>query len=157
MVAMTPFLWFNDKADEAAKFYASVIPNSKYESATPMAADSPSGPPGSVKVVSFTLAGWPMIAMSAAGADTFNHSVSLMLECDTQEEVDRLWDALKEGGRTEACGWLKDRYGLSWQIVPKRLSELMQDKDRAKAKRVAEAMMQMVKIDVAELERAAKG
>jgi len=110
-----------------------------------------------VKVVEFTLIGQPFMAMSAGPLDPFNHSFSIIVECETQAEVDRLWDALKEGGSTEQCGWLKDRWGLSWQITPKRLGELMADPDRGKAKRVAEAMLKMVKFDIAGLEAAAKG
>lgn len=155
MSRILPFLWYSDKAEEAAAFYASVIPNSKVNSINAMPAESPSGPPGSVKVVDFTLAGQPFMAMTAGGGDKFNHSVSLMIECEDQKEVDRLWDALGVGGRPEACGWIKDRYGLSWQITPKVLNEMMRDKDKARARRVAEAMMKMVKLDIAILQRAA--
>ena len=154
MQRIVPCLWYSEKADEAAKFYASVIPNSKVESITPLEAESPSGPPGSVKVVEFTLLGQPFLAFSAGPLDDFNHSISFTIECDTQEEIDRLWKALGEGGTIEQCGWLRDRYGLSWQITPKILGEMMKDKDRARAKRVAEAMLQMVKLDIAGLQRA---
>src|SRR5689334_10905293 len=157
MSKILPFLWYNEKAEEAAAFYASIIPNSKVDSVTAMQADSPSGPPGSVKVVAFTLAGQPFMAMTAGGGDKFNHSISLMIECEDQKEVDRLWDALGAGGEPQACGWLKDRYGLSWQITPKALNEMMRDKDPARSKRVAEAMMQMVKIDIATLQKAYNG
>jgi predicted 3-demethylubiquinone-9 3-methyltransferase (glyoxalase superfamily) len=157
MSRIIPFLWYNAKADEAAAFYASIIPNSKVNSVTEMPADSPSGPAGSVKVVDFTLAGQPFMGMTAGGADGFNHAFSVMIECEDQKEVDRLWDALGAGGKTEACGWLKDRYGLSWQITPRVLNEMMKDKDRSRAKRVAEAMMQMVKLDIATLQKAFNG
>ncbi len=157
MSRIIPFLWYNAKADEAAAFYASIIPNSKVNSVTEMPADSPSGPAGSVKVVDFTLAGQPFMAMTAGGAEGFNHAFSMMIECEDQKEVDRLWDALGAGGKPEACGWLKDRYGLSWQITPRVLNEMMKDKDRSRAKRVAEAMMQMVKLDVAALQKAFNG
>ena len=157
MSRIIPFLWYNAKADEAAAFYASIIPNSKVNSVTEMPADSPSGPAGSVKVVDFTLAGQPFMAMTAGGAEGFNHAFSMMIECEDQKEVDRLWDALGAGGKPEACGWLKDRYGLSWQVTPRVLNEMMKDKDRSRAKRVAEAMMQMVKLDVAALQKAFNG
>lgn len=157
MAKIVPFLWYNEKAEEAAAFYASLIPNSKVNSVTTMQADSPSGPPGSVKVVDFTLAGQPFVAMTAGGGEGFNHAFSVMIECEDQKEVDRLWDGLGAGGQTEACGWLKDRYGLSWQITPKILLEMMKDKDKARAKRVAEAMMKMVKIDIATLQKAYNG
>ena len=120
-----------------------------------LASDSPSGPAGSVKIVEFTLLGQPFAAFSAGPLDSFNHAISFMVNCDTQAEIDRYWDALLEGGTPEQCGWLKDRYGLSWQIVPKLLSTLIADPDREKAKRVSEAMLSMVKLDIAELERAA--
>jgi predicted 3-demethylubiquinone-9 3-methyltransferase (glyoxalase superfamily) len=154
---IVPFLWYSERAEEAAAFYASIIPNSKVNSVTAMPADSPSGPAGSVKVVDFTLAGQPFMAMTAAGGEAFNHAVSIMIECDDQKEVDRLWDALGAGGQPQACGWLKDRYGLNWQITPKVLNEMMKDKDRARAKRVAEAMMKMVKLDIAGLRKAYDG
>jgi predicted 3-demethylubiquinone-9 3-methyltransferase (glyoxalase superfamily) len=156
MARIIPHLWYSKEAEEAAKFYASVIPNSKVNSITDLPAESPSGPAGSVKVVEFTLCGQPFVAFSAGPLDDFNHAISLMIECDTQEEIDRLWDALGKGGTIEQCGWLRDRYGLSWQITPKVLGEMMKDKDRSKAKRVAEAMLEMVKFDIAELQKAYK-
>jgi predicted 3-demethylubiquinone-9 3-methyltransferase (glyoxalase superfamily) len=157
MPKIVPCLWYSEKADEAAAFYASVIPNSKVNSVTPLGVDSPSGPAGSVKVVDFTLLGQPFMAMTAGPLDDFNHSVSFMIECETQAEVDRLWDALGAGGTIEQCGWLRDRYGLCWQIVPKALGEMMKDKDPARAKRVGEAMLQMVKLDIAGLQKAYYG
>jgi predicted 3-demethylubiquinone-9 3-methyltransferase (glyoxalase superfamily) len=157
MTRILPFLWYSEKAEEAAAFYASLIPNSKVNSVSAMQADSPSGPPGSVKVVDFILAGQPFMAMTAGPLDDFNHSISLMIECDTQEEIDRLWDALGKGGKIEQCGWLRDRYGLYWQITPRVLNEMMRDQDKARAKRVAEAMMTMVKLDIAALQKAYNG
>ncbi len=157
MPEIKPFLWYTDQAEEAAAFYCSVIPNSKITRRTDMPAESPSGPPGSVKVLEFELAGRPFMAMSAGKLDPFNHAISLMVECDTQDEIDRIWDALLDGGEPEACGWLKDRYGVSWQITPKRLNEMMADPDREAARRAAEAMMEMVKLDIAELERVFAG
>ena len=134
MARIIPHLWYSTQAEEAAKFYASVIPNSKVESVTALPADSPSGPAGSVKVVEFTLCGQPFVAFSAGPLDDFNHSISFMIECETQAEIDRLWDALGKGGKVEQCGWLKDRYGLSWQITPKVLGQMMKDKDPGKAR-----------------------
>jgi predicted 3-demethylubiquinone-9 3-methyltransferase (glyoxalase superfamily) len=157
MARIIPHLWYSTQAEEAAKFYASVIPNSKVESVTALPADSPSGPAGSVKVVEFTLCGQPFVAFSAGPLDDFNHSISFMIECETQAEIDRLWDALGKGGNVEQCGWLKDRYGLSWQITPKVLGQMMKDKDPGKARRVAEAMLNMVKLDIASLQKAYNG
>jgi predicted 3-demethylubiquinone-9 3-methyltransferase (glyoxalase superfamily) len=152
-----PSLWYSDKAEEAAALYASLLPNSKIDSITALPADSPSGPAGSVKVVEFTLMGQPFMAMSAGPLDPFNHAVSFTVECADQREIDRLWDALGAGGKIEQCGWLRDRYGLCWQIVPKALGEMMKDPDRTKAKRVAEAMLKMVKLDIAGLQKAYDG
>jgi predicted 3-demethylubiquinone-9 3-methyltransferase (glyoxalase superfamily) len=157
MSRIVPFLWYSEKAEEAAAFYASIIPNSKVNSVTALPIDSPSGPAGSVKVVDFTLSGQPFMAMTAGPLDDFNHSISLMIECEDQAEIDRLWDALGKGGKYEQCGWLSDRYGLYWQIVPKVWKQMMQDKDPTKAKRYAEAMMKMVKFDIAALQKAVNG
>jgi predicted 3-demethylubiquinone-9 3-methyltransferase (glyoxalase superfamily) len=154
---IVPNLWYTDKAEEAAAFYTSLLPNSKVDSVTALPADSPSGPAGSVKVVEFTLIGQPFMAFSAGPLDPFNHSISLMVLCDDQAEIDRLWAALSDGGKIEQCGWLKDRYGLSWQIAPTVLGEMMKDKDRARARRVAEAMLKMVKLDIAGLKKAYEG
>jgi predicted 3-demethylubiquinone-9 3-methyltransferase (glyoxalase superfamily) len=116
--------------------------------------DSPSGPPGSVKIVEFTLLGQPFMAISAGPLDPFNHAVSFVVSCEDQAEVDRYWDALLKGGTAEQCGWLKDKYGLSWQIVPAILGDMMTDPDQDKARRAGEAMMKMVKLDVAKLKAA---
>ena len=118
-------------------------------------ADNPSGPAGSVKIAAFTIGDQRYMAIEAGPLDPFNHSFSIVVECDDQAEIDRLWDALKEGGSVEHCGWLKDRWGLSWQITPRRLRELMMDPDRERAKRVTEALLKMVKFDIAALEAAA--
>lgn len=156
--AIHAHLWYSEKAEEAAKFYASIFPNSRVDSVTTMPTESPSGPEGSVKVVEFTLLGTKFMAMTAGPLDPFNHAVSFMVECDTQDEIDRYWDALlKNGGTPEQCGWIKDKYGLLWQITPKALNEMMKDKDRAKAKRAADAMLKMVKLDLPALERAYEG
>jgi predicted 3-demethylubiquinone-9 3-methyltransferase (glyoxalase superfamily) len=157
MSKIVPFLWYTEKAEEAAAFYASLIPNSKVDSVTALPADTPSGPAGSVKVVEFTLMGTPFMAISAGPLDPFNHAVSFIIECDSQAEIDRLWTKLSEGGRTEECGWLQDRYGLYWQITPSVLGKMMKDPDRARAKRATEAMLKMTKLDIAALERAYNG
>jgi predicted 3-demethylubiquinone-9 3-methyltransferase (glyoxalase superfamily) len=154
---ITPFLWYSTQAEEAAAFYSSIFPDSCVLKVTSMPSESPSGPPGSVKIVEFVLFGQPFIAMSAGPLDPFNHSVSFVINCDDQIELDRYWDALLEGGAPEQCGWLKDRFGLSWQIVPSALGELMADPDRAKAKRAADAMLKMVKLDIAALRAAHAG
>ena len=157
MQKITPFLWYAREAEEAAAFYASIFPDSRVTRVTAMPADSPSGPPGSVKVVEFVLFGQPFMAMSAGPLDPFNHAVSFVVNCDDQAELDRYWNALLAGGKAEACGWLTDRYGLSWQIVPTVLGEMMANPDRARAKRAAEAMMKMVKLDIAALKAAYAG
>ena len=152
-----PFLWYAQEAEEAAKFYASIFPDSRIERIYTLPVESPSGPPGSVKVVEFRLFGQKLIAMSAGPLDPFNHAVSFVVNCDSQQELDKYWNALLDGGSAEACGWLKDRYGLCWQIVPTDLDDLMADPDPAKAKRTAEAMMKMVKFDIAALKAAHDG
>jgi predicted 3-demethylubiquinone-9 3-methyltransferase (glyoxalase superfamily) len=157
MPKVTQFLWFAKDMEEAVRFYTSLVPGSSIGQTSSLPADSPSGPPGSVKLTPFRLGDQNYLAMEAGPLDAFNHSFSIMIECETQAEIDRLWDALKEGGSVEACGWLKDRWGLSWQIAPRRIFEMMNDPDRAKARRAAEAMLKMVKFDIAELERAYAG
>jgi predicted 3-demethylubiquinone-9 3-methyltransferase (glyoxalase superfamily)/uncharacterized protein YbaA (DUF1428 family) len=130
-------LWFVDNAEEAARFYASIFPGSRVDRVTPIPADTPSGPAGSVPVVEFTLFGQTFMAISAGSLDPFNHAISFMVNCADQTEINRYWDALLDGGTPEQCGWLKDRYGISWQIVPTVLGEMITDPDRTKAKRVA--------------------
>jgi predicted 3-demethylubiquinone-9 3-methyltransferase (glyoxalase superfamily) len=152
-----PHLWYEKNAEEAARLYVSIFPNSKIDKVWIMAGDSPSGPEGSVKVVEFTLFGSPFMAMEAGPLDAFNHAISFMVECDSQDEVDTYWNKLLEGGSAEPCGWLKDRYGVSWQITPRSLNIMMADDDKAKARRVAAAMMKMQKLDKAALERAFAG
>lgn len=154
---VTQHLWFAKDMEAAIGFYTALISGSAIEWTTTIPAETPSGPAGSVKIASFTLGDQRYMAIEAGPLDPFNHSFSVMVECDTQAEIDRLWDALKQGGAAEQCGWLRDRWGLSWQIAPKKLGELMMDPDRAKAKRVTEAMLKMVKFDIATLESAAKG
>jgi predicted 3-demethylubiquinone-9 3-methyltransferase (glyoxalase superfamily) len=153
-----PFLWYAKNADEAAKFYASIFPDSHVEQVAKLQSESPSGPPGSVTVVSFTLFGQPFRAMTAGPHHEFNDAVSMMVLCDDQAELDRYWNALLEGGgKPQACGWLIDRFGLRWQIVPAVFEEMMSDKDTARSKRVTDAMMKMVKFDITALEKAYRG
>ena len=150
-------LWFAKDMEAALHFYTSLIPGSKVDFITPIPAETPSGPEGSARVAAFTLGDQRYMAVEAGPLDPFNHSFSIILECDTQAEIDHLWTALLAGGKAEQCGWLIDRYGLCWQITPKRLGELMSGNDHAKAKRVTEAMLRMVKFDIATLEKAAEG
>jgi predicted 3-demethylubiquinone-9 3-methyltransferase (glyoxalase superfamily) len=155
---ITPFLWYAREAEEAAKFYTGIFPDSRVTRVSTLPSESPSGPPGSVKVVEFELFGQSFVAMSAGPLDPFNHAVSFVVNCEDQAELDRYWNALLEGGGSpEECGWLKDRFGLSWQIIPTVLGELMADPDQAKAKRAADAMLKMVKLDIAALKKAHAG
>lgn len=154
---VTQHLWFAKDMEAAIGFYTSLIPGSSVHWISGLPAETPSGPPGSVRVASFTLGDQRYMAIEAGPLDPFNHSFSIMVECETQGDLDRLWEALKEGGSVEQCGWLRDRWGLSWQIAPTRLGELMSDPDQEKVKRVTEAMLKMVKLDIAPLEAAAAG
>src|SRR5213596_1778612 len=138
MQKIVPFLWYSKEAEEAAAFYTSIFPDSRVTRVTTLPSESPSGPPGSVKIVEFTLFGQPFTAMSAGPLDPFNHAVSFVVNCESQAELDRYWNALLQGGSAEQCGWLKDRFGVSWQIIPTVLGEMMGDPDRAKAKRAAD-------------------
>jgi predicted 3-demethylubiquinone-9 3-methyltransferase (glyoxalase superfamily) len=150
-----PHLWYAKHAEEAAAFYASIFPDSCVDRVTALQSESPSGPPGSVKVVEFTLFGQRFQAMSAGPHHEFNDAVSFVVVCDDQAELDRYWDALLAGGgKPQACGWLVDRFGLRWQIVPAVFEEMMRDKDPARSKRVTDAMLKMVKFDIAALEKA---
>jgi predicted 3-demethylubiquinone-9 3-methyltransferase (glyoxalase superfamily) len=152
------FLWYAKEAEEAAKFYASIFPDSRVDRVTPMLSESPSGPPGSVKVVDFTLFGERFQAMTAGPHHDFNDAISIVVECDDQAELDRYWTALlAKGGKEEACGWLIDRFGLRWQIVPAVLGEMMGDEDPVRSKRVTDAMLKMIKLDIAALEKAYRG
>lgn len=157
MQKITPFLWYSSQAEEAAAFYTALFPDSRVTRVTTVPTDSPSGPAGSVKVVEFVLFGQPFTAMSAGPLDPFNHAISFVVTCDDQAEIDRYWDALLSGGSAEQCGWLKDRFGLSWQIIPAGFGAMMADRDRARARRVADAMMKMVKFDIAALQAAYAG
>ncbi|MCA1828520.1 MAG: VOC family protein [Myxococcales bacterium] len=150
-----PFFWYAKEAEQAAKFYASIFPDSRVDRVTSMQSESPSGPPGSVKVVDFTLFGQPFQAMTAGPHHEFNDAVSMVVLCEDQAELDRYWNALLQGGgKPQACGWLIDRFGLRWQIVPAALEKMMQDPDSARSKRATDAMLQMVKLDIAALDKA---
>ena len=158
MQKISPFLWYAEKAEEAAAFYVSIFPDSRIDRVVGMPSESPSGPPGSVKVVDFTLSGQSFTAMTAGPMDPFNHAISFAVDCADQAEVDRYWDALMEGGGSpEQCGWLKDKYGVCWQIIPRAMIDMMASTDRAKAKRACDAMLTMVKLDVAALQKAFDG
>lgn len=156
MAKITPCLWFDGKAEEAAEFYVSLLPDSRVDNVWRSPADTPSGPAGMVLTVDFTLAGQQFQGLNGGPEFKFNEAVSFVIECEDQVEVDRLWDALSaDGGEPGPCGWLKDRFGLSWQIVPRELNELLSDPDRERARRAMEAMLAMGKIEVTDLRRAA--
>ena len=157
MQKIVTFLWFNDNADEAVEFYTSLFPKSKRLSESHYMEGMP-GTPGSILTIEFELFGLTFTALNGGPEFKFNEAISLMVHCDSQEEVDKYWDALTaNGGEESVCGWLKDRYGLSWQITPNRLMELISDPDKEKASRVIKAMMEMKKIDLPKLEEAAAG
>lgn len=150
---ITPFLWFDTQAEEAANFYVSIFENSSIGNVSRYG-DAGPGPKGSVMVISFRLEGQEFTALNGGSQFKFTPAISLMVHCETQEEVDHFWDKLSQGGRKDRCGWLQDKYGLSWQIVPTALGRLMSTPDREKAKRVMQAMLKMDKLDIATLERA---
>lgn len=155
---IVPHLWYTKDADEAARFYARVFPDSKVDRVTALPAESPSGPPGSVHLVEFTLFGQAFMAIGAGPHHDFNDAVSFMVKCDSQAELDRYWNALLDnGGKPQACGWIIDRFGVRWQIVPVVLGKMMTDPDRKKAGRVAAEMLKQVKFDIAKLECAFRG
>jgi predicted 3-demethylubiquinone-9 3-methyltransferase (glyoxalase superfamily) len=153
---INPFLWFNHNAEEAMNFYVSIFPNSKVLSVNRYG-DAGPGAKGSVMTAAFELQGQEFVAMNGGPQFTFSPAVSFVVHCENQEEVDKYWDRLSEGGQIRQCGWLKDKYGLTWQVVPNALIELLQDKDAAKSQRVMKAMMQMTKIDIPRLQEAADG
>ena len=158
MDKISPCLWFDGDAEEAARLYTSLFPNSHIDSVDRSPADTPSGPEGTVITVNFTLAGRSYIALNGGPDFKFTEAVSFSIDCDDQAEVDRYWDALlADGGEPSVCGWLRDRFGLSWQVIPRQLPEMLNSKDRDAARRAMQAMLKMVKIDVAELERAYSG
>lgn len=153
-----PFLWYAKDALEAARFYTSIFPNSHVEAVTALQSESPSGPPGSVKVVDFSLFGQPFQAMTAGPHHEFNDAISMVVLCEDQAELDRYWNALLDGGgKPQACGWLIDRYGVRWQVTPAILEQMMRDEDPVRSKRATDAMMKMVKLDIAALEEAYRG
>jgi predicted 3-demethylubiquinone-9 3-methyltransferase (glyoxalase superfamily) len=157
MQKITPFLWFNDNAEEAVNFYVSTFKNSKVGNLTRYddeSAKASGRPEGSVMTIEFQLEGQNFIALNGGPQFKFTEAISFSVDCKTQEEVDAFWNKLSEGGEEGPCGWLKDKYGLSWQIVPTVLTEMLKDPDTEKAKRVAHAMLQMKKIDIAALHKA---
>ena len=151
---ITPFLWYTDQAEEAAKFYTSIFKNSKIKTVARYG-DAGPGPKGSVMTIAFEIEGQEFIALNGGPHFKFTPAVSFVINCDTQEEVDGFWDKLSAGGKTDRCGWLTDKFGLSWQVVPRALVELIRDPDPARSKRVMEAMLQMTKIDIPTLKKAA--
>jgi len=157
MQKVTPYLWFNGQAEEAALFYVSLFPDSRIERVSRSRADTPSGPAGMVLTVEFTLAGTKFVGLNGGPQFPFTEAVSFQIACRDQAEVDWLWAALSDGGSDGHCGWIKDRWGLSWQVVPTRLHELLADPNPDRARRTVEAMLRMGKLNIAELERAADG
>lgn len=156
MSKISPFLWFDTQAEQAARFYVSLFRNSKI-GAIARYGDAGPGPAGQVMTIQFELDGQAFTALNGGPHFKFTEAVSFTIDCEDQAEVDRLWEALTDGGEPGQCGWLKDRFGLSWQVVPRALPRLLSNPDPAKAKRTVEAMMQMRKLDIAALERAAEG
>lgn len=153
MQKITPFLWFDNKAEEAANFYVSIFKNSKVMSVNRYGEAGP-GPKGSVMIATFQLNGQDFIALNGGPQFTFSPALSFVVDCKTQQEVDELWERLSEGGEKQQCGWLQDKYGLSWQIVPSILPELMQTNDEKKSQKVMKAMLQMTKMDIKRLQQA---
>src|SRR6266849_2906304 len=156
MHKITPFLWFDGKAEEAMNFYVSIFKNSKVGRVTRYGEAGPS-PKGTVMSATFQLDGQDFLALNGGPQFTFSPAISFFVNCETQPEVDELWKKLSEGGEKQRCGWLKDKYGLSWQIIPSALGKMLQDKDAEKAKRVMNAMLQMDKIDIQRLKQAYDG
>lgn len=152
-----PCLWFDGRAEEAARFYVSLLADSRVDRVMRSPADTPSGPAGSVLTVEFTFAGSGFVGLNAGPQFPFTEAVSFMIACDDQAEIDRLWAALAKDGSEPQCGWVKDCWGLAWQIMPTQMLDLMCDPDEDRARRAMEAMMTMVKLDIAALERAADG
>jgi len=153
MHKITPFLWFDGKAEEAMNFYVSIFKNAKVLNVTRRGEASP-GANGTVMSATFELDGQRFIALNGGPMFSFTPAISFFVDCETQQEVDELWEKLSEGGQKQRCGWLKDKYGVSWQIIPSALGRLLQDRDAGKSGKVMKAMLQMQKIDIAGLERA---
>lgn len=156
MQKITPFLWFDGNAEEAVNFYTSIFPNSRIVSVS-RHGDAGPGPKGSVMVMTFELEGQQFMALNGGPQFKFSPAISLMVHCETQAEIDRYWDRLSAGGQTIECGWLQDKFGVSWQIVPAVLGKMMADKDPKKSERVLSALMKMKKLDIAGLESAYEG
>ena len=150
---ITPFLWFNDQAEEAVNFYCSIFKNSSVNKTSRYGEGGP-GTPGQVMTMSFTLDGQEFIALNGGPMFTFNESVSFVVNCDTQEEIDHYWNKLTAGGSEVQCGWLKDKFGLSWQVVPAALGKMASDPDKTKSGRMMQALMKMKKLDITALEKA---
>ena len=158
MNKISPCLWFDGNAEDAARFYTAIFPDSRIDSIDRSPGETPSGPKDMVLTVDFTLAGQSYIGLNGGPDFTFNEAISLSIDCADQAEVDRYWDALlADGGEESVCGWLKDKFGVSWQVIPRQLPEMLKSADRAAAARALEAMLKMVKIDVAALQRAYDG
>jgi predicted 3-demethylubiquinone-9 3-methyltransferase (glyoxalase superfamily) len=157
MSKIAPCLWFDGNGEEAARFYVSLLSDSRIDKVQKNVSDGPSGKAGSVLMVEFTLAGQRFLALNGGMKVEYTHAVSFHIDCENQAEVDRLWNALAKGGREVQCGWVKDRYGISWQVVPSILPKLLGDRDPAKAARVMAAMMKMIKLDIAGLQKAYDG
>jgi predicted 3-demethylubiquinone-9 3-methyltransferase (glyoxalase superfamily) len=156
MQKIVPFLWFNDQAEEAVKFYTSIFKNSKIGSLSRYGEEGP-GPKGTVMMITFQLEGQEFMALNGGPMFHFTPAISLFVNCETQGEVDMLWEKLSDGGEQEQCGWLKDKYGISWQIVPIELGQMMQDKDPQRRKNVFQAMLKMNKLDIKALKDAYAG
>jgi predicted 3-demethylubiquinone-9 3-methyltransferase (glyoxalase superfamily) len=157
MQSIAPFLWFDSQAEEAAEFYVSIFPDSAITGVTRYGEAGP-GPAGTAMTVNFTLRGQEFVALNGGPIYQFNPAISFVIDCITQDEVDHYWDGLlADGGEPVQCGWLIDKFGLSWQVVPRRLQELMSSSEPEVAKRVTQAMLKMIKLDIAELEAAARG
>ena len=150
---ITPFLWFNDNAEEAMKFYTSIFKDSRIENVSRYP-DGGRMPAGTVMTATFYVNGQEFYVLNGGPGFTFSEAISFFVKCETQEEIDELWNKLSGGGKEQQCGWLKDKFGLSWQIVPQVLGEMLADKDRQKANRVMQAMLKMKKIDIPTLKRA---
>ena len=158
MSKISPCLWFDGKAEEAARFYVSVLPDSRIDAIVKSSVETPGVKSGAVLLVEFTLAGQTYLALNGGPAFQINEAISFAVNCADQAEVDRVWDALlADGGKPIQCGWLKDKFGVAWQVIPEALPRLMKDKDPAKVARVTQAMMKMIKLDIPALERAFAG
>ena len=157
MQKVSPCLWFDGNAEEAVRFYVSLLPDSRIDAMLPYTVETPGGRPGDLMAIEFTLAGSTHEALNGGPFFRFTPAISLMVACDDQAEIDRLWAALLEGGAAMQCGWLTDRFGVTWQIVPRALTEMLKDPDKEKVRRMTEAMLTMVKLEIEPLRRAFEG